>query len=370
MPQIHRCHSHRTPQNTFMHTRTRAHSVQQTCAVKTGVSTTTMHGRGSRAGDTCACASASLTAADLPTITRRGEWPLWDRYLDKVYGRGGIEYPVELQSFVWFYRCDCRVANSACNGSATMTACAGMGESWRSSCSAATLPFANSLLPRVWMSTTLPAACASPRPLEATVGVHLASHARRNPGWRNWPNPEFKLAPFGFWLYPRPVPKCLANETWVEVIRRREAYEGDNPFAWYYHAPGSGIWLNTGRTICSAAEQRDARHFDIHASPPQVANATSLLARGFARGFSIDGRLSPRLRRSNSNWRGSIDTMQRNGPFGNMLEIVDIRPAATQHCGRAGCTCSGTLRAGWKAGRPCRCDETRELLNCAADASP
>ena len=65
--------------------------------------------------------------------------------------------------------------------------------------------------------------------------------------------------------------------------------------------------------------------------------------------------------------RVALDTLQRNGPFGNMLEIADVRAEAAQdasRCGLTGCTCAGTLRAGWNASRPCRCDEASALVNC------
>ena len=62
----------------------------------------------------------------------------------------------------------------------------------------------------------------------------------------------------------------------------REAYEGQNPFTWYYHAPGSGVWLNTGRTTCVAETQRDGHQFA--GDPSGVASAATLAERGFARG--------------------------------------------------------------------------------------
>lgn len=316
----------------------------------------------------CSCPSASLGPSDLPVLTKRGDFPKWDLYLDTVYGRNEALYPVDLQTFHWFYRCDCRVADRHCNTSTDSSACAVVGEGWRSSCSRAVPPFADTLVPRVWMTALSTSACSSNSFREAFVGVHLMAHVRRNPSWRHWPNPEFRLAAYGVWIYPRSLPNCLANDTWVEVLRRREVYEGENPFSWYYHAPGSGIWLNTGRTLCLAEGQRDGRWYKADAWPPQVANGSTLASRGFHTGLlGIDARLSPRRGAQ----RGAgFDTLQRNGPFGNMLEIVDVRPEAVQRCGKAGCTCTGALRAGWRASRPCRCDATSDVLNCDAAPAP
>jgi len=193
---------------------------------------------------------------------------------------------------------------------------------------------------------------------EAFVGVRLAAHVRKNPSWRGWPNPEHKLAPYGLWLYPRPLPSCLPNNTWVEVVRIREAYESKRTSTWYYHAPGSGVWLNTGRSACVANVQRDAHQFT---DPAHVATPAALAANGFPVGPGVDAI----VKRA---WaRVALDTLQRNGPFGNMLEIADVRAEAAQdasRCGVTGCTCAGTLRAGWNASRPCRCDEASALVNC------
>lgn len=324
-----------------------------------------MPNRALAAQSSCACAAALLQPRVLPTLQTRGAHPGWDDYLSAVYG-AGVQYPVVLSDLAWFYRCDCHVTDRWCNRSAALCAALELPHSgaWRRNClplpdqhervaSSAAASGGRLPVPKVWMEPDQPS-CRTPF-REAFVGLHLASHVRRNPTWRGWPNPEVRLAPYGVWLYPRPVPTCLANHTWVEVIRIREPYESQRPLTWYYHAPGSGIWLNTGRSTCVANTQRDARQFE----PAHVADAASLEARGFRAGVGVDARLK------SARARLAVDTMQRNGPFGNMLEIVDVRPEATQRCGRDGCTCSSTLRAGWAASRECRCSESASvLLNC------
>lgn len=321
-----------------------------------------------RSADPCSCQDARLHPSDLPTLTSRGTYPAWDTYLEAVYG-SNVTYPVFLHSFAWFYRCDCRVINLQCNR--TCPTATQHDGSWRSSClplrnsahQPAVAPFqsmSSSFLPKVWMADQNKPPCQVPF-REAFVGVHLAAHARRNPMFRSWPNPEFRLAPFGLWLYPRVLPKCLPNATWVEVIRVRETFEASSRSTWYYHAPGSGVWLNTGRSDCIAAVQRDRRQYQ-YGDQTGVAEKSALAARGFR--FSNESlELLQRKLAINVADRG-VDTMQRNGPFGNMLEIVDVRDTAAQRCGKQGCTCTGTLRTGWSADRPCHCRAASELLQC------
>lgn len=314
------------------------------------------HAALSQPADACSCSAAQLSSADLPTLRRRGAHPAWDRYLEAVYG-DDVRYPVRLSDFEWFYRCDCRTTDRHCNGS---TAHCDVSSGWKSSCLRESAPL--SALPRIWFSAPDKPMCTSSY-REAFVGLHVAEHVALNPSWRNWPNPEKRLARYGVWLYPRPLPTCLPSDTWVEVIRVREGYESGTPFTWFYHAPGSGVWLNTGRTTCIAEAQRDSLQFS--GDPSHVASAALLAERGFAQGKRIDTHLSKKARGNLEATRARLDTLQRNGPFGNMLEIVDVRPEAAQNCGLAGCSCTGTLRAGWNASRPCRCDARRVVANCA-----
>lgn len=309
--------------------------------------------------EACSCSRSFITEADIPTLAHRGQQPSWDRYLEAIYGPD-VEYPVHLDTFEWFYRCDCHTVDRYCNIS--KSACRAVEHDYKSSCNLRSAPpFASNVLPAVWLANYKMRPC-SVAFREAYVGVQiadLATHVRLAPSWRSWPNPEFRLAPYGFWLYPRRVPKCQPNQTWVEVIRRREPYERSGSVTWYYHAPGSGIWLNTGNTACIADVQRDSRWFPKSSTHFYVANSTSLRLNGFHFDSSLFAYQN--LRHGFSPY----DTLQRNGPYGNMLEIVDIRKGAAQSCGKSsGCTCTGELRAGWHANRKCECDDNLEIVNC------
>ena len=311
----------------------------------------------------CTCHQSVLTRDDLPMLVHRGQQPSWDQYLATVYGNE-VQYPVHLNSFEWFFRCDCHVLDRHCNHS--NAACADAAHDWKASCRMqASAPFTHAVLPKVWLADHARPSCTRAT-REAYVGVHiadLATRVRLHPSWRSWPNPEFRLAPYGVWIHPRPLPACQPSNTWIEVIRLRELYEANDPFTWYYHAPGSGIWLNTGKTACIADKQRDGNWFPQSATRNFLANSSSLASHGFVHQPGLFASVNARQHRRDA----SFDTLQRNGPYGNMLEIVDLRPEAVQRCARSGgCTCTSVLRAGWRASRPCRCDNKLDVLNCAA----
>ena len=308
--------------------------------------------------DPCACKASLLEPTDLPVLKARGLQPSWDKYLERVYGPN-VLYPVRTRDFHWFYRCSCQVTQDQCGIGTVCSNSSSNDGTLQRNCMPIQAPLGlasgRTIVPRVWMSNLDGPVCRAPF-REAFVGLRLADHVKRERSWRGWPNPENHLSPYGLWLYPRPLPTCLSKETWVEVIRIREGYEASSNFTWYYHAPGSGIWLNTGRTVCVANVQRDSREMFV-GQKAHEATSSGLASNGFPAGTGID----QRLRRGRTQ---GLDTLQRNGPFGNMLEIVDVRPEAAQRCGRAGCTCTGTLRAGWNASEPCQCSEASTLLNC------
>ena len=73
--------------------------------------------------------------------------------------------------------------------------------------------------------------------------------------------------------------------------------------------------------------------------------------------------------------------MQRRGNTGNFLEIVDVRPVASNkpplsneriHSATLSPAleegaCGAGLRAGWNASRECRCNSSRIIVNCAPE---
>lgn len=270
-----------------------------------------------------------------------------------------------LVNFAFFYRCNCLTVDLECTVS--NKTCANLPDAWRASCLRVQAPFglgslstvisgrgdafgAGAFAPRVW-GRVFDQKC-QPSFREAHVGLWLKGKENKEL-YENWPNPEFTLAPYGLWLFPRSLPSCLPNTTWVEVIHVRETWEV-NGAPWFYHAPGSGVWLNTGRSAClGRAYQLDAESFS---GTDDVATWPSLSRRGFVYA-------SGNLEQETSNLARTFDTVQRNGPTGNLLEIVDLRAESKcSHGRKQGCTCVPTVRGGWNARRrQCHCDESRRL---------
>ena len=185
-----------------------------------------------------------------------GAWPEWDNYLAGVYG-ALPPFPFRLDSLKWFYRCDCRlldrncrVSNAACNVPATIAewqertrvnqielqkawpkvGVAARGaidwrhERWRDSCRAGARAPLPDVLPKVWLGSLPSVRDGAVATREAFVGFKT----------NKWANPEFWLAPWGFWAGPfRDAPPCLASHSWVEVIRVLQPAETDYRSTFY-----------------------------------------------------------------------------------------------------------------------------------------
>ena len=147
----------------------------------------------------------------------------------------------------------------------------------------------------------------------------------------------------------------LPSHTWVEVFRvsRADDKSEDRDIAaigqvWFWLACGSGIWLNTGKTL-------------VQRGPPPAAEYPSCWE---AR-------------------RRGYDTIQLSRSFGGFVfELLDCRgadlPSSRERWEEACPPPHVELRAGLPAGRyapafsgaaiaqegPCRCDATKQWLNC------
>ena len=110
------------------------------------------------------------------------------------------------------------------------------------SCSSASAPLPG-ILPKVWL-------LSSPHLGNSATGGRIAAEAFVGPRFKVGPSPEYWLAPFGWWVFPRQHPRCLGRRSWVEVIRIVQPTEAEFNATFYFHAPGSGVWLDLGRTVC------------------------------------------------------------------------------------------------------------------------
>ncbi|KAG8460424.1 hypothetical protein KFE25_011915 [Diacronema lutheri] len=172
----------------------------------------------------------------------------------------------------------------------------------------------------------------------------------------NWTDGMQAHEPYGFFVRARGAPAPAPENTWIEVLRVRNPYEGEEGHAhgyavhgrmrfggtWYYAVRGSGVWLNVGRTLV------------VNKTWP--SHARQQIAINEARRAGYDTLQYPWL------WQ-----------FG-MHEVVDLRTyygraamsAARERAQPSARVCppAGVLRAGLRAQLECGCSEAQRLLNC------
>lgn len=151
---------------------------------------------------------------------------------------------------------------------------------------------------------------------------------------------------------------AIAGNTWVEIIHESDPFGDEKHGAWFLYTPGSGIYFNTGNTI-SFAEHVDAyKHFGISG----VADYNSAMsAAAAAQGYD-----SVQFLAHVDHVSYQCDTKNTGvAGFDYMgLEIVATKMVGTYACGAA----SGaptTIKRGWDAQDPCKCDNTKQFMNCA-----
>ena len=249
--------------------------------------------------DCCNATNTSFVRDRLPTLRHLGQDHAWDHYLARVYGELP-SYPVALSSFGWFYH----------HG----------------------LPIT---VEPAWFAPR----CAS------LPGVAWTGTAGCGFGGRGLPESQPPLREAGFFVqrYDRKRPEAFAeargfaNDTWVEVMRTfmdRKSTESSG--SWYWHAKGSGVWLNLGRTLVEhdVAARGERHYFFEHGG----TRARHLALMGF------DSVQFPVLAGS----RTFIGKPVEN----NRFEIVALH--RYRGPGVSG-TCADSYRGGWAHGRPCNC---------------
>ena len=120
------------------------------------------------------------------------------------------------------------------------------------------------------------------------------------------------------------------------------------PKVWYYLAPGSGIWINVGKSLRTKTDR---------VRQPESPGCERAVAEGYDTFMLLPDN------------NGVADGLSR---YGSAIEIVDCR-GWRDHPHTAAIAFEGTcppaeaspLRVGLRGPeRPCRCDPTRSFLNC------
>lgn len=133
----------------------------------------------------------------------------------------------------------------------------------------------------------------------------------------------------------------------VEVMRRWSPHEKDA--TWYYHARGSGIFLNVGRLQRQdcGGEEWPGPNATVHACAPSLMWPKGLRRRG----IDVVIRWPPRL----FWWWGRA----------NLKEVVDVRPP-----GGPISVCGHSARTQTHLHCSAACDDSQHLLNCGARQPP
>ena len=146
--------------------------------------------------------------------------------------------------------------------------------------------------------------------------------------------------------------EALKNNTWAEVTHcGGSRFERDG--AWHYVVKGSGIWLNTGRTIVFSTHDHASRYF--------------LGARCSGWSFQCDHTMGNFTRAARAQGFDSVQFLQHcdgrcHGQCGHELLM-------TRAMGTSACSTGLEYRGGWSASEPCECVEwlkSRRGGACAA----
>lgn len=122
---------------------------------------------------------------------------------------------------------------------------------------------------------------------------------------------------------------------------------GESGGAWFFRAPGSGIWFNVGKT--KAYKEHGNAAMDLCHNP-----------------FAPFGSLGNCAKKAGLD---SIQFIDHSDPewdcgFGSPL---DIEIVGAHLDGRYACTSTsgtGVFKAGWDASQDCHCDNSLDRLNC------
>ena len=262
--------------------------------------------------------------ADLEAAERWHEWRLshmqqWERYLKTIYG-ARIHWPAYEPTFVW----------NIAPGTSTLTR--HLGE-----------PRGNL---RLLVSPDHPLPCATAG-LSRNCSISSSSSL---PGTHRLPfvysdSTVVGLAGYGFFVgaQARQLDAAHPDNSWMEVIRfeRPEADPHDRAETiaettlssqiWYYHAPGSGIFLDTGRSL--RVRNRHELVAELHRSIPAAGRDTlRLQPHILQRPGSLHNvtwyRLAGVLSLCEYVRHAGFDTVQICAAYAIQYEVVDCRDQA------------------------------------------
>jgi hypothetical protein len=177
------------------------------------------------------------------------------------------------------------------------------------------------------------------------------------------------------------------NDATLEVMRAADPFGDEHVGAWFLYAPGSGIFLYTGRTIVFSEHIQAYTYFNN----PGDYNNEHLCANAAAAGYDtiqfmqhidhtnyardrlepnpprlVRGSLAPHLTSVRTGSRPQpCDTYNTGRPGLNYMgvEVVATRMVGTYACGGQN-GAPDTITSGWAGLNPCNCDNSYQFLNC------
>ena len=229
------------------------------------------------------------------------------------------------------------------------------------------------------------------------------SRARSTALWllhRDMPQPVVFLNRYGYWLPTfteacatdafKQTPIFAGDDEWIEVTRlatrafpsvlshsaaHAPVYEGGDHGCWFLAAPGSGVFLHTGRSLRVENRSVLARRLGLEHRGAASHNCTPghPLFKQHPYCLEVHYDLCGVLR---SSGLGSFDTIQilderfslrrRRRNSGKLFEreIISCQAGCRASTNLRGPCVDVPLRTGWNASQPCVCDDSIDLLNC------
>ena len=266
----------------------------------------------SRCGANCTAPTYdSEVLSRLPVLSERGQSPAWDTYLQRVYGDADPPtYPIDLKRLSWLYydSLPIRVVPAQRH------------------------PYCLALYGHAWIS---PLDCSFPTSRIGAFGAFIQHYDPTRGALRG---------PTHLHGAHRRMPVGVESHAWVEIARTSTNHPLERCSFWYFHAPGSGIWWNVGKTYVANVTEDEDHWFP---TPLHVAQRQGLLP---CRG-------SEALRRLIRDGYHSLQLpdLARMYP-NNHYEIVDLRHWSLKGGNISQCARShGEYRSGFSAQQPCSC---------------
>lgn len=211
----------------------------------------------------CNATTTPVPLGTLPVLTRSNHdaFPEWHRYMHLVYKQQQVKHPIDLNRFTWFY--------------------------W----------FAPLRVERLFMASWNDSVPEVPYGTPWIGGDHA---------W-HW-GPEHLARRLGFFVHRRRrSPEYFSAAARLEVMRTRTRWtaksEGKHGVAWFYHAVGSGIFLETSSLASTSLELWNEREPSMSAPRAEIKAEHGDLARYW----------SPRVKFSLGNSEPCASVSERSG---------------------------------------------------------